>query len=77
MTNLVQTIYGRDFPYATLSINVLTCFMMGFLFEETLDRLTITPALRVGILTGGGSIRLARREMFADWQDPNERNRKR
>jgi fluoride exporter len=52
MTNLVQTIYGRDFPYATLSINVLTCFMMGFLFEETLDRLTITPALRVGILTG-------------------------
>jgi fluoride exporter len=52
MTNLVQTIYGRDFPYATLSINVLACFIMGFLFEETLDRLTISPVLRVGILTG-------------------------
>jgi fluoride exporter len=52
MTNLVQAIYGRDFPYATLSINVLACFMMGFLFEETLDRLTISPVLRVGILTG-------------------------
>ena len=52
MTNLVQTIYGRDFPYATLCINVLACFLMGFLFVETLERLTISPALRVGILTG-------------------------
>jgi fluoride exporter len=52
MTNLVQSIYGRDFPYATLSINLLACFMMGFLFEETLARLTISPVLRLGILTG-------------------------
>ena len=43
MTNLVQAIYGRDFPYATLSINVLACFLMGFLFVETLERLTISP----------------------------------
>src|SRR5260370_30933975 len=41
MTNLVQAIYGRDFPYATLSINVLGSFLMGFLFIETLERLTI------------------------------------
>jgi fluoride exporter len=52
MTNLVQAIYGREFPYATLSINLLACFMMGFLFEETLERLTISPILRLGILTG-------------------------
>ena len=52
MTNLVQAIYGRDFPYATLSINVLGSFLMGFLFIETLERLTIAPYLRVGILTG-------------------------
>ncbi len=26
MTNLVQAIYGREFPYATLSINLLACF---------------------------------------------------
>ena len=26
MTILVQTIYGQDFPYATLSINVLGSF---------------------------------------------------
>lgn len=52
MTNLVQAIYGRAFPYATLSINVLACFLMGFLFVETLERLTISPVLRIGILTG-------------------------
>ncbi len=52
MGNLVQTIYGRDFPYATLSINLLGSFLMGFLFIETLERLTISPALRTGILTG-------------------------
>ncbi len=52
MTNLVQAIYGRSFPYATLSINVLACFLMGFLFVETLDRLTISSVLRTGILTG-------------------------
>src|ERR1700733_10496905 len=52
MTNLVQTIYGRDFPYATLSINVGGSFLMGFLFVETLERLTVSPELRTGILTG-------------------------
>lgn len=51
-TNLVQAVYGRDFPYATLSINVMGSFIMGFLFIETLERLTLSPALRTGILTG-------------------------
>lgn len=51
-TNLVQTVYGREFPYATMSINIMGSFIMGFLFVETLERLTITPALRTGILTG-------------------------
>ncbi len=52
MSNLVQAIYGRDFPYATLSINLLGSFLMGFLFIETLERLTVSPAVRTGILTG-------------------------
>ncbi len=52
MTNLVQAIYGRGFPYATLSINLLGSLLMGFLFFATLERLTISPAVRTGILTG-------------------------
>lgn len=51
-TNLVQAVYGRDFPYATLSINIVASFVMGFLFVETLERLTLAPSLRTGILTG-------------------------
>ena len=52
MTNLIQSIYGRDFPYATLTINVLGSFAMGFLFIETVERMTISPHIRIGILTG-------------------------
>ena len=52
MTNLVQALAGRDFPYATLSINVLGSFLMGFLFVATLDRLMISPYVRLGVLTG-------------------------
>jgi CrcB protein len=51
-TNLVQAVYGRDFPFATISINVIGSFLMGFLFIETLERLTLSPVLRTGILTG-------------------------
>lgn len=67
MTNLIQTIWGRDFPYATLSINVGGSFLMGFLFIETLERLTISPELRTGILTGfiGGYTTFSTFEMEA------------
>jgi len=52
MTNLVQAVLGRGFPYATLSINVLGSLLMGFLFIATLERLTVSPELRTGLLTG-------------------------
>ena len=52
-TLLVQAAFGRSFPWATLSINVLGCFIMGFLFFETLERISVSPELRTGMLTGG------------------------
>jgi fluoride exporter len=43
---------GRDFPWATLTINVVGSFLMGFLFIATAERFAIGQPLRVGILTG-------------------------
>jgi fluoride exporter len=51
-TALVQRVCGRGFPVATLSINVIGSFLMGFLFIATLERHTVPPFVRVGILTG-------------------------
>ncbi len=66
-TNLVQAVYGRNFPYATMSINIMGSFIMGFLFVETLERLTLPPAMRTGILTGfiGGYTTFSTFEMEA------------
>ena len=49
-STLVQLVYGRDFPYATMTINVMGSFLMGFLFVETLERLTLAPWIRTGVL---------------------------
>lgn len=53
LTQLIQLFYSRSFPLATLTINVLGSFVLGFLFFETLERLTLSPTLRAGIMTGG------------------------
>jgi len=53
VTQLIQLVYGKSFPLATLTINILGCFLMGFLFFETLDRISISPTLRTAILAGG------------------------
>jgi CrcB protein len=52
MTLLLQWLLGVAFPYATLSVNVLGSFLMGFLFVETLDRLGIGAYARLAVLTG-------------------------
>lgn len=40
------------FPFSTLLINLLGCFILGFFFTFTLDYLTINPAIRTGFGTG-------------------------
>ena len=40
------------FLIQTLTINVMGSFLMGFLFVETLERLTLAPWIRTGVLTG-------------------------
>ncbi len=44
--------FGTDFPYGTLAVNVIGCFLIGFLsyaFSESV----VSPNTRALILTGG------------------------
>ena len=51
MTNSVQGLLGRAFPYATLSVNIVACLLIGFLFTM-MERIVVAPTIRLGILTG-------------------------
>lgn len=53
VTQAVHAVYGRDFPLATLVINVVGCLLIGFLFFATIERLSVSPTLRTAIITGG------------------------
>ena len=43
---------GRQFPWGTLSVNVLGSFMMGFLAILLMDRLSSSPEVRAFLLIG-------------------------
>lgn len=51
-TNLIQAIAGREFPVATLSINLVGSFLMGFLFTVSSHAVAVPTTLRTGVLTG-------------------------
>jgi fluoride exporter len=46
----VQTAAG--FPYGTLLVNLLACFFLGLLGQFTMNRMVISPELRVAIAVG-------------------------
>ncbi len=48
----VYAVLGRGFPYGTLVVNVLGSLLMGLLTILMLDRLSIGPEWRAGILVG-------------------------
>lgn len=52
MSTWVHSFAGRSFPYGTLTVNVLGCLVMGFLFVLFIDRLSDNAVLRAGILIG-------------------------
>lgn len=48
----VASLWGTDFPYGTLLINLTGCFGMGWFTTLALERLTIAPELRLLVTTG-------------------------
>lgn len=52
VNQLVHERWAQTFPLATLLINVSGCLAMGFLFFYTLEHVSISPVVRLGIITG-------------------------
>lgn len=48
----VHRLMGKDFPYGTLTVNVLGSLLMGFLFIMLVERQISSIELRSGILFG-------------------------
>ena len=56
MAAAVSRAFGLGFPYGTLTVNMVGCFLMGLLVEAMALRFSITPEARgflaVGLLGG-------------------------
>ena len=52
VSNGVYRLLGRDFPWGTLSVNLLGSFAMGLLFVLLLERSLLAPEPRAAIMIG-------------------------
>ncbi len=57
LSSSIHMVFSRDFPYGTMAVNISGCFLMGFLFVVTTDRLSADGAslralLLIGLLGG-------------------------
>ncbi|MEW5755783.1 MAG: fluoride efflux transporter CrcB [Pseudomonadota bacterium] len=52
MSSGVHALFGRGFPYGTLSVNVLGCLLMGLLYVWLLERTALAAEWRAFVLVG-------------------------
>jgi fluoride exporter len=52
LSGLVARQYGETFPWGTLVVNVIGCFLAGSLFYLMEERFLVSPTLRTVILIG-------------------------
>ena len=52
LQGLVQVKTGSTFPYGTLAINLTGCFFLGLIGQFTVNRMVISPELRIAIAVG-------------------------
>lgn len=52
LQGLVQTRLGSTFPYGTLLINLSGCFFLGLIGQLMLNRMIVSPDVRMAIAIG-------------------------
>ncbi|MBI1806555.1 MAG: fluoride efflux transporter CrcB [Ignavibacteria bacterium] len=52
LSGAVHRVFGSDFPYGTLTVNVAGCFLIGFLMFGLEERFLLNPALRIFLTIG-------------------------
>ncbi|WP_428604888.1 fluoride efflux transporter CrcB [Sedimenticola sp.] len=52
VSNGIYGLFGRGFPYGTLTVNVLGSMAMGFLYILFLERMNVSPEVRGALLVG-------------------------
>jgi len=52
LSNGIYRMVGRDFPYGTLTVNVLGSLLMGFLFITMVERQIVSAEWRAALLVG-------------------------
>ena len=52
LSGFVYQLWGVRFPYGTLVVNLVGCFLIGYLVILTEDRLLLSPNTRILLLVG-------------------------
>lgn len=52
LSGLVARQYGETFPWGTMAVNLIGCFVAGAVFHLTEERFLVNPAVRTVILIG-------------------------
>jgi CrcB protein len=52
LSGLVARQYGETFPWGTMAVNLIGCFLAGFIFHLTEERFLVSPMLRTVVLIG-------------------------
>lgn len=52
VTGWVEKLFKGTFPFGTLTVNLIGCFLLGFIYTLTLEREIVDPLIRIAITTG-------------------------
>lgn len=52
LVHFTNRLLGSGFPYGTLAVNILGCFLLGFIATAVEDKFSISPVVRTFLTVG-------------------------